>query len=138
MPDPCDDFLGIVDRSVIRALLNDRGTEWPLAAPGFGVLDQRIVADSFTYGRLVQRGVLNRPDQPIGVTLGWQKDRDAAAKEQRTMMRRLVIVAIEQHEIVLGDEIRKNNFVRCSIEHEIGAKLDGSLAMVRSSRKRSP
>src|ERR1700724_1725053 len=28
MPDPLDDFLGIVDRSIIGALLNDRGTEW--------------------------------------------------------------------------------------------------------------
>ena len=37
-------------------------------------------------------------------------------------MRRLVIVTIEQHKIVLGDEIRKNNLVRRggSIKDEIG------------------
>src|SRR6202047_1557608 len=44
---------GVGDRNAVRherivpALLNDRGTEWPLVAPGFGVLDQRIVADLF-------------------------------------------------------------------------------------------
>ena len=39
MPDLLDDRSGIVDRSVVGALLDDRGTERPLAAPRFGILD---------------------------------------------------------------------------------------------------
>src|SRR5664279_5964020 len=83
MSDPLDDHLGVVDRPVIGALLNDRDTERPLAAPSLGILDQRIVADALAYGRLVKRDIANGTDQPIGVAIGRQKERNAAAEQQR-------------------------------------------------------
>ena len=80
MSDPLDDHPGVVDRPVIGALFDDGGTEWPFAAPGLGILDQRIGADALAYGRLVQGGIANGTDQPIGVAIGRQKDRNAAAE----------------------------------------------------------
>ena len=122
MADPLDDHLRVVDRPVIGALLDNCDAERPLAAPGLGILDQRIGADALAYGRLVERGAAHGADQSIGVAVGRQKDRSAATKQQGTVMRRLVIVAVKQHKIVFGHKIRQNDLVRgrSSVEHEIG------------------
>ncbi len=122
MADALHDPLGVVDRAVIGALLDHRDAERALALPGLGVLDQRIGADALADRRFVEGVGADRADQPEGVALGGQEDRHAAAQQQRAVMRGLVVVAVEQHEIVLGDETGQHDLVRGrrAVEHEIG------------------
>ena len=71
---------GVVDRAVVGALLDHRDPEWPLALPGLGIGDQRIGADFLPDARLIQRLVIDRADHAVGVAVGFQEDRDAAAE----------------------------------------------------------
>ncbi len=103
MADLLDDQSRIVDGAVIGALLDDGDAERARAAPGLLVGDQRVVADFLADGGLIQRLVKDRPDQSMGITVGLEKNRNTAADEQRAVMGRLVVVAIEQHEVALGN-----------------------------------
>ena len=77
MADLLDDHARVVDRAVIGALLDHSDTERPLAPPGLLVGDQRVAADFFADARLVERLVEDRTDQPVGIAVGLQKNRDA-------------------------------------------------------------
>jgi hypothetical protein len=105
MSDPLHDYPGVVNCAVIGALLDDRNTEGAFAAPSLRVRDQRIGPNELTYGRLVEQVGVKRADQPIGVTIRRQKDRNATAEQQRAVVRRLMIVAIKENEIILSDKI---------------------------------
>ena len=120
--DLLEDHLGVVDRAVVGALLDDGDAERPLAPPGLLVLDQRIGADFLADRRLVERLVVDRPDQAVGVAVGLEEDRNRAAEEQRAVMGGLVIVAVEQDEVAFGDQRREHDLVRGrrAVEHEIG------------------
>ncbi len=122
MPDLLDDHVGVVDRAVIGALLDHGDAERPLAPPRLLVGDQRVIANFFSDALLVERLVEYGPDQSMGVAVGLEKDRNAAADEERAVMRRLVVVAIEQHEVALGDQGGQHDLVRRrgAVEHEIG------------------
>ena len=96
-----DDRLGAVDRAVVAALLDHRRAERPRPPPGFGIGDQRMRRGSFPGSLFVQRLVVDRADQSVRVTVGFQKDGNAAAEIQRAVMRGLVVVAVEQHQVVL-------------------------------------
>ena len=104
--DLLDDHAGVVDRAVVGALLDHGDAERPLAPPRFLVGDQRVIADLLADARFVERLVEDRADQPVRVAVGLEEDRDAAAEEQRAVMRRLVVVAVEQHEVAFGDQRR--------------------------------
>ena len=116
------DHLGVVDRSVIGALLDDRDAERSFAPPRLLVRDERIVANLFADRRLVERLVIDRADQAVGVAVGLEEDRDGAAQKQRAVMGGLVVVAVEQDEIALRHQRRQHDLVggRGSIEHEVG------------------
>ncbi len=120
--DLLDDHAGVVDRAVVGALLDDGDAERPLAAPRFLVGDQRVIADLLADARLVERLVEDRADQPVRVAVGLEKDGDSAAEEQRAMMRRLVVVAVEQHQIAFGDQRGKHHLVGCgrAVQDEVG------------------
>ena len=120
--DLLDDALGVVDRAVIGALLDHRDAERPLAPPRLLVGDERMGADLLADALLVERLGVDRADQPVGVAVGLEKDRNAAADEQRAMMRRLVVVAVEQDEVALPDQRRQHDLVRRrgAVEDEIG------------------
>ena len=112
MPDLLDDAVGVVDRAVIGALLDHRGAERPLAPPRLLVGDQRMSADLFADAILVERLGVDRADQPVGVAVGLEKHRNAAADEERAVMRRLVVVAVEQDEVALRDQRGQHDLVR--------------------------
>ncbi len=120
--DAREQLLRVVDGAVVGALLDDRGAERARTPPGFRILDQGIVADRFADGALVECGRLYRSDQAVGVAVGRQVDRNAAAEQQRAVVRRLVVVAVEQHEVVLRDQCREHDLVRRrgAVEDEIG------------------
>ena len=101
----------------MTATRNGRGLR-----PGLGVLDERIRADALADRLLVERVGADRADQAVGVAVGRHVDRNAAAHQQRAVMGRLVIVAVEQHEIALGDEVVEHDLVggRGAVQHEIG------------------
>ena len=113
---------GVVDRAVVGALLDHRGPEWPFAPPGFRVGDQRIVADARADAFLVERVVVDRADQPVQLRSVSQEDRDRAAQKERAVMCRLVVVAVEQHQVALRDQRRQHDLVRGrrAVEYEIG------------------
>jgi hypothetical protein len=102
-------------------LLDDGRAERPLAFPCVRILDQRVGPDRFANGGLVERGRRDRADQAIGVSSRRQVNRKAAAEQQSAVMRGLVIVAVEQNQIAVGDERGQDDLVgrRGAIENEI-------------------
>ena len=122
MADALDDAFGVVDRPVIGALFDHRGAEGTLTLPRLLVLHQRVVANALADRRLVEILRAYGADEPVSVAVGRKINRNAAAHQQRALVRRLVVVAVEQHEVVLGDQIGADDLVRrrSSVEHEIG------------------
>jgi len=110
--DLLDDQASVVDRAVVGALLDHGDPERPRAPPRFLVGDQRMAADLGADRRLVECLVEDRADQPVGVAVGLEIDRDAAADEQRAVMSRLVVVAVEQHEVAFGHQRGQHDLVR--------------------------
>ena len=134
MADLLDDQAGVVDRAVVGALLDDGDAERPLALPRVLVLDQRVGADLLADGGLVERLVEDRADQPVGIAVGLEIDRNAVAEEQRAVMGGLVVVAVEQHEVALGDQRLQHDLVgrRGAVQHEVGllgAEDDGGFLL---------
>src|ERR1700677_2858666 len=121
-PDALDDALGVVDRAVIGALFDHRSAEGTFALPRLLVLHQRVVTNALAYPRLVEILRADRPNEPIGVTVRRQINRNAAAHQQGSLVRGFVVVAVEQHQIALGDEVGEHDLVgrRGAIEHGIG------------------
>src|SRR5262249_4133154 len=111
MADFLDDHVRIIDRPVIGALLDHGDAEWPLAPPRVLVSNQRMIADLVADVRFVKRLMENRTDEPIGIAVGLEKNRNTATDEECTMMGCLVIVAVEQYQIALGDKGRKHDLV---------------------------
>ena len=72
--------------------------------------------------RLVEGVGADRADQAVGVAFGRQEDRHAAADQQRAVMGGLVVVAVEQHQVVFGDQVAEHDLVRRrgAVEDEIG------------------
>ena len=123
MADPFEDHLCIIYGAIICALLDHRTAERARLLPGFGVCHQRIAANRFAELRLIPGFDVDRPDQPLRVPVRFQKHRNTAAKQQRAVMRCLVVVAIEQHQIAIGNQRGEHNLVRGrgAVEHEIGS-----------------
>ncbi len=104
MADLRENEFGAVDGAVIGALLDHADAERAFALPGLRVLDARMDTDLLADQRLVPCILVDRADQAGGVAVGLQIDRHAAAQEQGAVMGGLVVVAVEQHQIVLGDQ----------------------------------
>src|SRR3984885_1393863 len=76
MADALDDTLGVVDRAVIGALFDHRGAERTLALPSLLVGHEGIVSNAFAYRRLVEIFRANRANEPVGVAVGREVDRN--------------------------------------------------------------
>src|ERR1700722_13384183 len=94
--DPRDNAFGVVNRAVIGALFDHRGAERTLALPRFLVRYQGVVANALAYPSLVKIFRANGTDQPVGVAVGREVDRNAATHQQRSLVRGFMVVAIEQ------------------------------------------
>jgi hypothetical protein len=123
MADTFQDRLGMVDRAVVGADLQHRHAERPLALPRVRILDHLVGLDLLADAGFVEGGEIDGPDHAIGVALGFQIDRHAARHHQRAVMVGFVVVAVEQHEVILGDQRGQHDLVRSrsAVEHEIGA-----------------
>ena len=117
-----ENHLGVVNRAVVGALLDHGDAEWAGLAPGLRVRDQRVAADVRAQGLLVEGVPAHGADQPPGVAHRRNINRNAAADHQRAMVRGLVVVAVEQHQVAVGDERAERHLVgaRRAVEHEIG------------------
>src|SRR4029077_18797653 len=70
---------------------------------------------------VVERLEIDRADHAVRIAVRLEVDRDAAAQQQRAVMCGLMVVAVEQDEITLGDESRQDDLVggRGAVEDEI-------------------
>ncbi len=123
MADPIEDVVGRRDGAVIGALLDHRGAERPPGAPGLLVLHQRMHPDRLAQPVLVECCMAHRADHAVRVARGLDEDRRGAGQEQRALVRRLVVVAVEQHQVALCQQRAERDLVRGrgAVEHEIGA-----------------
>ena len=96
MPDPVDDLARVVDRAVVGAELDHREPERARQA---GAL-RRDVADRVANAGFVERRAVDAADEAPRVARGLEVDRPRARQHERAEVHRLVIVAVEQHEIV--------------------------------------
>ena len=121
-PDALENAVGVVDRAVVGALLDHGDAERPLALPGVLVLHQRIGSYPFADRFLVEILGADGADEAVGVAVGGQIDRYSAGHQQGALVGRLVVVAVEQDEVALGDEIGQHDLVggRGAVQHEIG------------------
>ena len=71
----------VVDRAVVGALLDNGDAERTLGLPGVGVRNEGVRANGFADAGLVQRLIIDRADHAVGVPVGGQVDRDAAAEQ---------------------------------------------------------
>ena len=121
--DAVDDLFRIENGAVIGALLDHRrrGTASAFSrrlrslTSGWVRMRSRRASSSKACG-------VDRADQPVGVAVGRQIDGDAARDQQRAVVGGLVVVAVEQHEIAVGDQIAEHDLVGRgrAVEHEIG------------------
>jgi hypothetical protein len=120
--DGLEDHLGTVTRAVIGALFDDGDAERARLAPGFRIPDQRMILDALAQGGFVEGVPAHRADQPPGVAYRRYVQRNAAGDHQRAVMGSLVIVAVEQHEVAIGDECAQRHLVgsRGAVEHKVG------------------
>ena len=122
MTNALEDHLGVVDRAVISALLDHGDAEGTWLAPGFRIFDQGMVADALAQRCFVERVPTHGADQPPGVACRRNINRNAAADHQCAVVGGLVIVAVEQNQVTVGDECGQRHLVRGrgAVEHEVG------------------
>jgi hypothetical protein len=121
--DALQDHLGVVDGAVVAALLDDGEPERALGPPPVRVGDQRVRADGRADALLVERVVVDGPDQALRVAVGRQVHGDAPGQHQGAVVVGLVVVAVEQHEVAPRDQRAADHLVGGggAVEHEVGA-----------------
>ncbi len=87
------------------------------------VRDERVGADLLAQGLLVPRVPVDRADHAERVARGRQEDRDRAGLHQRALVQRLVVVAVEQHEVAALQQRVGDDLVRRAraVQHEVRA-----------------
>ncbi len=72
---------------------------------------RRDLCHKFTQVRLFKAVGINAADKAVGVTRRLQIDRRGARLQQRPVVVRLVVVAVEQHQIPWGQQGVKDDFI---------------------------
>ena len=112
MTDATNDFFRRVDGAVVGALLHHRRAEGPRPIGQRFIRHQRVGANRFAQALLVHRLEAHWANQAVGVAFGLHKHRHRAAQKQGAVMRGLMVVAIEQHQIAFGQQRRQHHLVR--------------------------
>ena len=94
----------------------------PLALCALGILHQRMVADLLAQIVLVPGVPVDRADHAERVARRRQEDRNRAGLDQRALVQRLVIVAIEEHEVAAPQHRVGDDLVRGAgaVQDEVG------------------
>ena len=123
----------VVDRAVVGAQLDAGHAEGPRCIGERLVLDLRVLADLLAQRGLVPGLPVDRADHAEGVARGRQEDRNGAGLHQRALVQRLVVVAVEQHQVAALEQRAGDDLVRGAgaVEHEVGAVGAEDLGRVR-------
>ena len=118
MADLVDHLTGVVDRPVVGAKLNDRQAERTRLV---GLLRRRL-ADQIPQIRVVKAVVVNPANKAKRVTRGLKVNRRGARLDQRPVVVRFMVVAVEQHQIAAGEQRVGHHLVgrRRAVQHEVG------------------
>ena len=100
MTDLVDHLAGVVDRPVVGAKLNDRQAE---RARLVGLLRRRL-ADKIPQIGIVKAVVVNPANKAKRVTRGLKINRRGARLDQRSVVVRFVVIAVEQHQVAAGQQ----------------------------------
>ena len=113
---------GVVDGAVVGRELDHAEPERALRVAARLVLDERVRADLRAQRRLVEGVPVHGADHPEGVPRRRQVDRDRARLDERAVVDRLVVVAVEEDEIApLQDRVRHDLVRRGgAVQHEVG------------------
>ena len=123
----------VVDRAVVGAQLDARQPERPRRVGQLLVGDQRVAPDLLAQVLLVPRLPVDRADHAERVARGRQEHRDRTGLHQRALVQRLVVVAVEQHQVAALEHRAGDDLVRRAgaVEHEVRAVGAEHLRRVR-------
>ena len=122
VPDLLQHLAYVIDRAVVGRELDAGQPERALGLVALGVLHHRVLANPLAQGVLVPRVPVDRADHAKRIARGREEDRDRACLHQRTLVQRLVVVPVEQHQVAaaqyrIGDDLVGR---RGAIQHEVG------------------
>ena len=122
VPDLLVHLADVVDRAVVGRELDAREAERTLGLVPVLVLHERIRADLLAQILLVPRVPVDRADHAERIARRRQEDRDRAGLHERALVQRLVVVAIEQHEVAAPQRRVRDDLVRSrrAVQHEVG------------------
>ena len=97
--------------------------EWTLGCESLRILDQRIRPDPFPQVALVPGVPVDRADHPERVPRGRKEDRDGAGLDQRALVERFVVIAVEEDQVSSPQNRVRNHLVGCAraVQHEVGS-----------------
>ena len=112
----------VVDGAVVGALLDDGDPDRALAPGRVAALQQRVGGDLGADRLLVERRPVDGPHHPEAVAVRLEIDRDRARDHQRSLVVRLVVVAVEQDDVAVAQQGGVDRLVRArgAVEHEVG------------------
>ena len=122
VPDLLEHLADVVDRAVVGRELDAREAERSRRRVPLRILDERMRPDLLAERVLVPGVPVDRADHPERVARGRQEDRDRAGLHQRALVERLVVVAIEQHEVAAPQHGVGDHLVggAGAVQHEVG------------------
>ena len=105
--DAVDHLTGVVDRAVVGAKLDDGEAERALFIGALG----RNLADELAQVLLVEAVVVDAADEAVAVAGGLEVDGRRARLNERAVMVRLVVVAVEEHQIARREQRVEHDLV---------------------------
>ena len=105
--DAVDHLTGVVDRAVVGAELDDGEAERALFIGALG----RNLADELAQVLLVEAVVVDAADEAVAVAGGLEVDGRRARLNERAVMVRLVVVAVEEHQIARREKRVEHDLV---------------------------
>ena len=121
VPDLLEHLADVVDRAVVGRELDAREPERPLRLVPLLVLHERIRANLLAQILLVPRVPVDRADHAERIARRRQEHRNRARLDERALVQRLVVVAVEQHEVAAAQRRLSDDLVggRRAVQHEV-------------------
>ena len=138
LADPLHDLTHVVDGAVVCRELDAREAERPCDFRALGSVTSGFLRICSRREPSSQRVPVDRADHAERVARSRQEDRNGAGLNQRALMQRLVIVAVEQHEVAAAQRCVGDDLVRGrrAVQHEVGAVCAEYAAQRAAARRR--